>query len=542
MRNFSRRLNFGLKLSSMAYLFILFLWIFFLIGQTPFLVKPEPVLAEGCCLANCAIDGQCCDPNFCQCRDCEDIAVCGDATCQPTESCSTCPADCGSCAQPTNTPAPAATNTPAPAATNTPTPTSAPGGDSWGGSCTSCQRALGQSYLCISCGSIGSTQGVIELGGCWSYSHMEEIGGRPSYIYDYYSYQYRRRYAPGHPPGNVYNCTTPYMDLMENASGFATPQSTDWTGCLDSGVSVPVGCDQGIQPAESPTSTPTPTPTPTPTLAPGNCADGYTLYCGTVGGSCLRAGSYSLGLCLSCIPPQPCCCEPEEPTPTPTQQPTSTPTPRPPTSTPTSPPGATSTPTPTSVPPTATPVPPTVTPTSVPGCDVAAPSSYTATRESATAVDLIFYDNADDETGFEIDSRTGSAAGAMGGWGPWTSRGANTVVNPSITGWVDSPDDTNAPDTQCYQWRIRSLRDVPPGCTSGWASSNIVCPTLTTPTPTPTSTPTVTPGGPTSTPIPTSTVTPTPTTIPTPTVTSTPAPTATPTPTDPQHPCCHYGY
>ena len=124
-------------------------------------------------------------------------------------------------------------------------------------------------------------------------------------------------------------------------------------------------------------------------------------------------------------------------------------------------------------------------------------------------MDLVFYDNAIDETGFELQRRTGASVVSMGVWADWTSRGANTVGDPSVVGWVDDPDDTNAPDTQCYQWQVRSLRDVPPGCTSSWAQSNIVCVPTPTPTPTPTATPTITPT-PTSTPTPTVTATPTP--------------------------------
>ncbi|MGB9911714.1 MAG: hypothetical protein ACPLKP_03930 [Microgenomates group bacterium] len=140
-------------------------------------------------------------------------------------------------------------------------------------------------------------------------------------------------------------------------------------------------------------------------------------------------------------------------------------------------------------PPTNTPT-PTFTPTPTPICDVAQPLSYTATRVSNTNVDLIFWDNATDESFFRIERRTGSSEANLGSWQFWTTRGPFTSSDPSQRGWVGNPDDTDAPDTQCYQWRIRSQRNNPPNCYSNWTYSNTICPT---PTSTPTLTPTPTP-------------------------------------------------
>ena len=165
------------------------------------------------------------------------------------------------------------------------------------------------------------------------------------------------------------------------------------------------------------------------------------------------------------------------------------------TPTPTPTPGATFTPT--STPVAATTPTPTPTATLMPSCDVGLPSDYISVREGVDTVDLVFQDNADDENGFDIQRRIGVSEGAMGGWSDWTSRGAR-----GGTGLVESPDDTNAPDTQCYQWRVRSTRNFPVGCVSNWTVSDIVCPEPTD-TPTPTSTPTG--------PSPTSTLIPTPT-------------------------------
>jgi hypothetical protein len=216
-----------------------------------------------------------------------------------------------------------------------------------------------------------------------------------------------------------------------------------------------------------------------------------------------------------------------------------------PTSTPTEGPSPTptSTPTPTPTPTGPTPTP---TPTRTPFCDVSWPSAYEAERHGSTNVALRFFDVADDEDGFNIQRRIGPTESTLGSWTDWADRLAYVSYDPSRIGWSDEtyedgPHDTNAPDTQCYQWRIRSWRAFPPDCHSDWRESNVVCPTSTptststsaatatpthTPTPTPTSTPTPT-ATPTHTPTPTQTPTQTPTGTPTSTVTETPTPTST---------------
>lgn len=141
-------------------------------------------------------------------------------------------------------------------------------------------------------------------------------------------------------------------------------------------------------------------------------------------------------------------------------------------------------------PPTVTPRPPTLTP--VPACSVSAPSSFQASRANYYDVSLYYYDNATNEyNGFRLERRAGSSSSInSAGWSYLQNDIARNPGYESLTGETNSSEG-NAPETQCYQYRIRAERDT--ACASSWTNSNIVCPPSSPTQPPPTAAPPTSP-------------------------------------------------
>jgi Repeat of unknown function (DUF5650)/Fibronectin type III domain len=173
------------------------------------------------------------------------------------------------------------------------------------------------------------------------------------------------------------------------------------------------------------------------------------------------------------------------------------------TPTPTPTPTATSTPTPT---PSPTPT-PTATPTPTPGQKPAAPTNLVATALSSSQIGLSWTDNANNETGFQVQRST---------------NGVNFTAIATLGANVTTYTDNGRTPATTYYYRVGAFN----------ASGNSAFSNVASATTLPASTPTPTPGStPTPTPTPTATPTLTPTPPPTPTPTPPPTPTPTPTPT-----------